>query len=168
MVSIKAWFGGMVLLVLLGANFSLWAKDRPRTGPAVRGEVTKVDLATGRITIKHGPISSLGMNAPEAVDDFTQTAAGASGVARAATNSRSIPRNEKRCSRAFDCRNPGHRLVLFGVEHIDDAFAAAHINPAAPVVEEHVVGICTDRRRRHDGAVRCRESNELRWIAKCH
>jgi Cu/Ag efflux protein CusF len=70
MVSIKAWFGGMVLLVLLGANFSLWAKDRPRTGPAVRGEVTKVDLATGRITIKHGPISSLGMNAPEAVDDF--------------------------------------------------------------------------------------------------
>jgi Cu/Ag efflux protein CusF len=70
MASIKALFGGIALLVLLGVNFSLSAKDRPSTGAAARGEVTKVDLATGRITIKHGPISSLGMNAAQAVDDF--------------------------------------------------------------------------------------------------
>jgi Cu/Ag efflux protein CusF len=70
MASINALFGGMALLVLLGVNSSLSAKDRPSTGATALGEVTKVDLATGRITIKHGPISSLGMNAAEAVDDF--------------------------------------------------------------------------------------------------
>jgi Cu/Ag efflux protein CusF len=70
MTSTKALFCGMTLLVLSAVNCNLWAQDQPRSGAAARGEVMKVDLATGRITIKHGPITSLGMNAPEAVDDF--------------------------------------------------------------------------------------------------
>jgi Cu/Ag efflux protein CusF len=35
-----------------------------------KGEVTKVDLTEGKITIKHGPIASMKMNATEAYDDF--------------------------------------------------------------------------------------------------
>jgi Cu/Ag efflux protein CusF len=69
MASIKALLGGMALLVLSAMNCK-WAQAQPRSGTAAQGQVMKVDFATGRITIKHGPISSLGMNAPEAVDDF--------------------------------------------------------------------------------------------------
>ncbi len=38
--------------------------------PVITGEVTKVDLSAGLIAIKHGPIVSLGLTRPEAIDDF--------------------------------------------------------------------------------------------------
>jgi Cu/Ag efflux protein CusF len=38
--------------------------------PIATGEVTKVDLTKGTVTIKHGPIASMKMNATEAYDDF--------------------------------------------------------------------------------------------------
>ena len=43
----------------------LWAQD----GPVVQGEVTKVDLTSGTITITHGPIPALGMPS-ERTDEF--------------------------------------------------------------------------------------------------
>jgi len=56
-----------ILLLSLGLSLRLFAQD----APAVQGEVKKIDLATGRITIKHGPIPRLGMTADETTDDFS-------------------------------------------------------------------------------------------------
>ncbi|SRR5260221_13764804 len=63
MISIRAL--GVVTAVTIAALAPpLSAQD----GASARGEVVKVDLHGGMITIKHGPIQNLGLGA--ATDDF--------------------------------------------------------------------------------------------------
>jgi Cu/Ag efflux protein CusF len=39
-------------------------------GPVAEGDVVKVDLSPGIITVRHGPIPNLGMTSSTATDDF--------------------------------------------------------------------------------------------------
>jgi Cu/Ag efflux protein CusF len=48
-------------LVLVGATLPLVALAQPAM---IDGQVTKIDEAAGKITLKHGPIKKLDMNEP--------------------------------------------------------------------------------------------------------
>ena len=58
-------------LIIMGLVLSSLAPGQDNSAASIaKGEVTKVDLTAGKITIKHGPIASMKMNAIEAYDDF--------------------------------------------------------------------------------------------------
>jgi Cu/Ag efflux protein CusF len=62
---------GMVLLISVFAISSALAQagSSSQSSLLTSGEVTKVDTATGKISIRHGPIESLGMTAA-GIDEF--------------------------------------------------------------------------------------------------
>jgi Cu(I)/Ag(I) efflux system protein CusF len=62
---------GLVLLILMFAISSAMAQvgSSSQSNVLASGEVTKVDTATGKISIRHGPIESLGMTAA-GIDEF--------------------------------------------------------------------------------------------------
>jgi Cu/Ag efflux protein CusF len=62
---------GMALLISLFAVSSALAQAGLSTPPGelVSGEVTRIDTATGKISIRHGPIERLGMTAA-GIDEF--------------------------------------------------------------------------------------------------
>jgi len=62
---------GLVLLISVFAISSALAQAASSSQSSVlaSGEVTKVDPATGKISIRHGPIESLGMTAA-GIDEF--------------------------------------------------------------------------------------------------
>ncbi len=51
-------------------SFSAWLPLFAQDASLVRGEVTKVDLASGKVTIRHGSIPRLGMAQSDKTDDF--------------------------------------------------------------------------------------------------
>jgi Cu/Ag efflux protein CusF len=58
-------------LIMMGLVLSSPVTGQDNSADSIaKGEVTKVDLTAGKITIKHGPIASMKMNAREAFDDF--------------------------------------------------------------------------------------------------
>ena len=58
-------------LIMMGLVLSSPVPGQDNSAASIaKGEVTKVDLTEGKITIKHGPIASMKMNATEAYDDF--------------------------------------------------------------------------------------------------
>jgi Cu/Ag efflux protein CusF len=61
---------GRVLVLAALLSTSMAFVVGAQTGVLVSGEVTKVDEAKGMVTIKHGPVPSLGLNSAEASDDF--------------------------------------------------------------------------------------------------
>ncbi|KJC62269.1 RND transporter [Bradyrhizobium sp. LTSPM299] len=52
---------GAAVLALALSGAAAQAADR---GAAINGEVRKIDERTGKITLKHGPATSLGMDEP--------------------------------------------------------------------------------------------------------
>jgi Cu/Ag efflux protein CusF len=58
-------------LIMMGLVLSSPVPGQDNSAASIaKGEVTKVDLTEGKITIKHGPIASMKINAREAYDDF--------------------------------------------------------------------------------------------------
>ncbi len=51
-------------------SFLAWLPLFAQGAPVVQGQVTKIDLASGKITIKHGAIPALGMDQSDQTDDF--------------------------------------------------------------------------------------------------
>jgi Cu/Ag efflux protein CusF len=67
MMSVRTLIGATIIGVsAMVLPCALSAQD----APIVNGEVLRVDLHSGMITIKHGPIQNLAMNAAGATDDF--------------------------------------------------------------------------------------------------
>jgi Cu(I)/Ag(I) efflux system protein CusF len=69
MRSVRALYAGIALLFGVPPGFIL-AQDNEPADTLISGVVQKVDLHSGRISIRHGPVKALGMTAAEAVDDF--------------------------------------------------------------------------------------------------
>ncbi len=55
----------LAAILSLTISFPLFAQDA-----VVEGQVTKIDLASGKVTIKHGAIPALGMGQSDNSDDF--------------------------------------------------------------------------------------------------
>jgi len=55
-------FGAFSLLVLTGTPLNLAVAREGQEHEMVTGEVKKIDESAGKITLKHGPITDLGMN----------------------------------------------------------------------------------------------------------
>ena len=58
------------MLVVAAVLLGLSSPASAQSAPVAEGDVVKVDLKAGRITIRHGPIADLAITAPVARNDF--------------------------------------------------------------------------------------------------
>lgn len=67
MINVKSLGGAAIVF---GSVIVLHTNLFAQGAPVVHGEVMKVDLTSGQITIRHGPIKNLGMTNATETDDF--------------------------------------------------------------------------------------------------